>query len=192
MNLKSLTLIEMVLVMSLFILVLSLLFPIVGIRGPSLVFQTRMDLIAEARNAINNISSDLLSSNSIVREDDLNNPGNSVIRFRILNIEPNEEISRIPAGDPFGDISWGDGLVYGNWIRYRLVNGNLVRERLSFDLNVIETKIVGRNVDSFLIDDSRRPIYTIRIAFRREEYLGIRLPEEITYSVLTCINTSRT
>ncbi|MCM8827598.1 MAG: hypothetical protein NC904_08820, partial [Candidatus Omnitrophica bacterium] len=148
-----------------------------------LISQAKMHLYMQAQKAISQISLEFLNSRPTtlyISED------NSSIRFQIPNVDADGNLKRIPAGDPFGDLSWGDGETFGNYISYRLNGSDLIRERLDSNFNVIATRIIARGVNRFFV--SGTSIIQIQLTLQITHYLSIRLPTPITYTVSTLVN----
>jgi len=173
------TLVEMMVAVGIFFLVIGVIFSISGTSRMSWnIAHTRIFLQTQARNAITSITNDFIWAS------------------RALNPDIGAELSfKIPLVDPVtdgldtwpgGDIKWGDGVNLNNYIDYRVINGNLVRQLLDFSKAPIagSQRIIAQHVTNFNVTLNGNQ-YTITISFSMNNFWGALLPSPVIYPVTT-------
>jgi prepilin-type N-terminal cleavage/methylation domain-containing protein len=190
-KIKGFTLIELVISSTIFLIIISLVFSITGTGRVSwTIASARMHVHTQARQASSFIREELILSNDtrVFIED-----GGTSIRFGIPLVTASGELS-LSGG---GDLRWGDGTNEAFSIKYvpvvQMINGtpvtNLVRQRLSDTMVVVEERVIARDLDAAnpptVVLLSGR--YELTYNFILASYMGRNLPTPITHSLTIAI-----
>jgi len=181
--LTGFTLLELMVALGIFVTIVTLTFSITG-RGRMSWTESsaRMYIHSQARIVSTEVTRELMLSkySRIFLSDNDRDGTDESIKFSVPVVDGSTGNLK---GAGRSGLQWGDGSIQGNSINYVFAEGNLLRRILDSDSNVVEERIIARNVSYFSV--ARKKLwYEITVGFHLDDYLGRPLSEPIDYSIL--------